>query len=184
MLSSSCTLRLRGRRYRVRLARDEAHRDAHTLQLGAWLIADAVRCPQASRSLARFLSEVDPWRDASVMSTREIATTATRLLDVGAIEIDEEAEQRVMIAPPVEEPVLPSDLPTEEETDHWIEIELVDPDGRPVPNQRFELSTEDGERTGGRLDDRGFARVERLRTTSYQIRFPDVPGSAWQQVGA
>lgn len=56
----------------------------------------------------------------------------------------------------------------------FIEIELLDTDGRPVPQERFRLSKDDSLVLEGQLDRSGFARVDDLKPGSYQVSFIDL----------
>ena len=66
-----------------------------------------------------------------------------------------------------------------EEAD-WIEIELVDPEGNPVPRVRFQLRSSDGRTRSGVLNDNGWARVERLVAGEYEVSFPEWDAYAWK----
>jgi hypothetical protein len=61
----------------------------------------------------------------------------------------------------------------------WIEIELVDNSGQPVPNERYKLTLPDGSVKWGRLDGQGKARVERLQPGNCQVTFPDRDQQVW-----
>jgi hypothetical protein len=61
----------------------------------------------------------------------------------------------------------------------WIEIELIDKYGKPVPNERFKLTLPDGTVKWGRLDNIGKARVERLQPGTCQVTFPDRDEEVW-----
>jgi type VI secretion system secreted protein VgrG len=61
----------------------------------------------------------------------------------------------------------------------WIEIELIDPNGKPVPNERYKLTLPDGSVKWGSLDDNGKARVERLQPGNCQVTFPDRDQEVW-----
>lgn len=63
----------------------------------------------------------------------------------------------------------------------WIEIELVDDAGRPVPNERFRLKLPDGSTRESFLDQKGFAHVELPAPGTCQICFPDRDGGDWQR---
>jgi hypothetical protein len=67
------------------------------------------------------------------------------------------------------------DDPAEDDTDetHWIEIELRDADGNPVPGARFELTLPDGTTRTGSLNFTGVLRIEGLDPGSCTLRFPD-----------
>lgn len=61
----------------------------------------------------------------------------------------------------------------------WIEIELIDPNGQPVPHERYKLTLPDGSVKWGRLDSFGKARVERLQPGTCQVTFPDRDQEVW-----
>ncbi len=69
----------------------------------------------------------------------------------------------------------------EEETDSsWIEIELVDEAGQPVPGEAYEITCPDGETIRrGNLDQRGQAHVSVPTSGSCQISFPNLDQAAW-----
>jgi hypothetical protein len=68
----------------------------------------------------------------------------------------------------VEEDVLgPEAVPSS-----WIEIELVDGDGNPVPDAAYALVTSDGRTRSGTLDARGFAREEGIAAGDCKVSFP------------
>jgi hypothetical protein len=66
---------------------------------------------------------------------------------------------------------------------HWIEIELVDMAGAPVPSERYEISTPDGAKVSGRLGSDGRARVDGIeKPGECEISFPDLDRDAWGSV--
>jgi type VI secretion system secreted protein VgrG len=63
----------------------------------------------------------------------------------------------------------------------WIEIELVDEEGNPVPGERYEITGPDGETLArGTLDGNGFARVEGLDPGQCTVTFPELDREAWE----
>jgi len=62
----------------------------------------------------------------------------------------------------------------------WIEIELMDPDGTPVPNERYKITMPDGSIKYGRLDGDAKARIEKLQPGSCQVTFPDRDQEVWE----
>jgi type VI secretion system secreted protein VgrG len=83
------------------------------------------------------------------------------------------AEQK---APPFKPPS--EDEPKDELT--FIEIELVDDDGKPVANERYEITLPDKSVKSGTLDDKGFARVEEIKPGTCKVTFPERPGQVWE----
>ena len=61
----------------------------------------------------------------------------------------------------------------------WIEIALVDDEGEPRAGERYVVTTSDGRRLEGHLDDSGHARLDGLRPGSCKIQFPDLHDTAW-----
>jgi type VI secretion system secreted protein VgrG len=74
--------------------------------------------------------------------------------------------------------------PASEETRrkrHWIEIELVDEDGQPVPGERYRITLPDGTTLAeGTLDGKGFARVHGIDPGTCKVTFPNLDGAAWR----
>jgi len=61
----------------------------------------------------------------------------------------------------------------------WIEIELVDDQGRPVPNQRCSVELPDGTTWTGVLDANGLARVDYVDHGTCEVYFPDLDYREW-----
>lgn len=63
---------------------------------------------------------------------------------------------------------------------HWIEIELVGEDERPIPWEQYELTLPDGTLVPGFLDDSGHARFDGVAAAgTCQVRFPNLDRDAW-----
>jgi hypothetical protein len=54
----------------------------------------------------------------------------------------------------------------------FIEIELVDENGDPIQGRKYILHLPDGKTAEGKLDERGFARVEGVPPGAYKVEFP------------
>ncbi len=64
----------------------------------------------------------------------------------------------------------------------WIEIELVDEDGKPVPGERYEVTLPDGQTVAsGTLDQKGFARIDGIDAGSCKVTFPDLDKKSWEK---
>lgn len=61
----------------------------------------------------------------------------------------------------------------------WIEIQLQDEDGNPVPRVRYEVVLPTGELRRGYLDKAGFARLDAIPDGQCQVSFPDYDFSSW-----
>ena len=67
------------------------------------------------------------------------------------------------------------------EPEHWIEIELVGEDDKPIPDAAYRMQLPDGSEAEGYLDENGFARVEHIVPGGMcQLQFPELDGEAWQ----
>jgi type VI secretion system secreted protein VgrG len=80
-------------------------------------------------------------------------------------------------APP---PVVPVEKKQEEKKD-WIEIILVDMDGKPVPNARYKITPPGGGTPQeGRLNEHGQAGYYQIEPGECKITFPDLDKDAWE----
>lgn len=132
--------------------------------------------------LRRILSAADGG-DLSRASDQQVAQRVARLLISGVL--------RAFVIPPVvhsivarvEAPPPPAELTpifeAKPETT-WIEIELLDSDCEPLPNERFRVKMPDGVVREGRLNYLGKARVNDVdRSGNCLISFPDLDADAW-----
>lgn len=62
----------------------------------------------------------------------------------------------------------------------WIEVELVDEDGEPVPGERYRITLPDESVAEGSLDEKGKARVEGFEPGNCKVTFPDLDKDAWE----
>jgi hypothetical protein len=63
----------------------------------------------------------------------------------------------------------------------WIEIQLVDDDGQPIPSEVYVVKTSDNHEYSGTLDDKGFARIEGIRKGSVTVTFPRLDEQYWMR---
>lgn len=56
----------------------------------------------------------------------------------------------------------------------WIEIELTDDEGKPIPSKKYKLRLPDGAEREGTLDGEGRAREENIPPGPVDVDFPDV----------
>jgi len=66
----------------------------------------------------------------------------------------------------------------QEEEKTWIEVELVDLDGEPVPDKDFRIRLSKGNVLSGRTDRQGKARFEGVDPDSGEVIFPQIPEEA------
>jgi type VI secretion system secreted protein VgrG len=64
---------------------------------------------------------------------------------------------------------------------HWIEIELLDEAGKPVPGEPYKVTLPDGSTVAdGTLDGKGRARVDNIDPGSCKVTFPNLDKEAWE----
>ncbi len=83
------------------------------------------------------------------------------------------------IANQVLPPVVPAEKKQEVKKD-WVEIILVDMDGKPVPNVRYKITPPGGAPQEGRLNEHGQAGLYQLESGECKITFPDLDKDAWE----
>ena len=63
---------------------------------------------------------------------------------------------------------------------HWIEIELIDDDDKPISNKKYMITLPDGTLKEGTLDQNGWARVEAIPNGTCEVTFPEIDEKAWK----
>jgi hypothetical protein len=61
----------------------------------------------------------------------------------------------------------------------WVEIQLLDPDGKPVPNEPYKITAPDGTASEGCTDSNGVARVDGIDPGTCKITFTALDQQAW-----
>lgn len=81
--------------------------------------------------------------------------------------------------------IQPCPFAQQEQTEYWIEIELVGEDDQPVPWEEYRVKLPDGREVGGYLDGEGHARLERLPSAGdCLVSFPALDRDAWDYIEA
>ena len=62
----------------------------------------------------------------------------------------------------------------------WIEIRLVDQDGKPVGGQKYRVTLPDGRKVSGVLDKYGAARINGFAPGECTVCFPDIDQREWK----
>lgn len=96
---------------------------------------------------------------------------------VSVISIDK-PEPKSPVSHDEEPPPPPAPVPRKT----WIEIELVDEDDNPVPNQAFRLVLPDGTTRSGTLGENGKYRVSGIDPGTCKVSFPDFDAGEWEKV--
>lgn len=71
----------------------------------------------------------------------------------------------------------------EPEPEHWIEIELLDDEGKPIAGERYFVEMPDGSSLSGRTDGQGRARVDGVDPGTARVSFPDLDKKLYQPGG-
>lgn len=67
------------------------------------------------------------------------------------------------------------DYPVEDiQATGWVIIELKDEQGDPVPSERYVITLPSGEDKEGKLDEKGYAKIEGIPKEGCNVRFPDI----------
>lgn len=66
-------------------------------------------------------------------------------------------------------------------TGHWVEIELLDQAGKPVPGEQYQIELPDGSTTEGTLDSQGQAKVDGIDPGNCKISFPNIDKKSWRK---
>jgi len=130
-------------------------------------------------------SDVSTWNDNRLLEfvAWKLASGRLKIMDKSRFRFagggtSSRTEQPPVAAEPPPAPV--SQVTTET---HWIEIEMVGEDDKPIPGVRYTVKQSDGrEVAGGRLDRLGFIRADVPESGTYQISFPDLDKEAWEKI--
>ena len=112
-------------------------------------------------SIQGTLTETSASSSSAAASSSTAATTPLQ---------DEEAAQAASTADQVEET-------------HYIEIELVDEDGKPVADEAWFVELPDGSTKSGRTDAKGFARIDGVDPGTAKVSFPDLDKKSYDPGG-
>ena len=146
--------------------------------------------PTQVTALATTESELDK---AAVFMAKEIekigvaellsALAKCELVEGGRIKAE---ERRAPKAPPAKPPA-PSKVPLPplafDAPKTWIEIQLVDEDGKPVPGQNYRVTTPDGTVCEGTVDEDGLVRITNIDPGTCKFTFPYLDQDAWTPSG-
>lgn len=72
----------------------------------------------------------------------------------------------------------PAEKPKEKKD--WIEIILVDEEGKPMPGVRYRITPPNGSPVEGRLNEHGQAGLYQIESGNCKITFPDLDKDVWE----
>ena len=75
---------------------------------------------------------------------------------------------------------LPSVVVADPSKPDWIGIELLGPDGAPVPAEPFLVELADGRQITGKLDNLGRVRIEGVTPGECTVTFPERDAREWR----
>jgi type VI secretion system secreted protein VgrG len=134
-------------------------------------IASGPGSPPMSGSACSAVSPIEPKppEEADVADPLKVAEAKAHQLEIGSGKYGPKK--------------LPAFKPDEDDQKEksWVEIELVDEQGNPVPGERYEIKTPDGRLAKGTLDGKGFARVSGIDPGNCEITFPELDKDAWKK---
>ena len=61
----------------------------------------------------------------------------------------------------------------------WIEVQLLDENGKPVPNAKYQVELSDGSTRSGTLNQQGSVRFEDIDPGDCQVSFPEIDANEW-----
>ncbi len=67
------------------------------------------------------------------------------------------------------------------EKKHWVAVQLVDENDRPVPGEDYQITLPDGSVIEGSLDSKGKARIEGIDDGTCKVTFPNRDTDCWKQ---
>jgi type VI secretion system secreted protein VgrG len=71
------------------------------------------------------------------------------------------------------------EAPENQDKTHWIEIELVDEEGKPVTGEPYKITLPDGKVADGTTDSKGRAKIPNIDPGQCQVTFPNLDKDAW-----
>jgi hypothetical protein len=75
---------------------------------------------------------------------------------------------------------LPPPAVVEPEKKHWIQIEMVDKEGKPVHGEDFKITLPNGTLIEGSLDEHGRSRIEGIDPGNCIVTFPNLDKDCWE----
>ncbi len=74
----------------------------------------------------------------------------------------------------------PADTVVSPDKKHWIVIEMVDAEGKPVAGEDYKITLPDGSIVEGSLDEKGRDRISGIDPGTCKVTFPNLDKDSWQ----
>src|SRR5207245_932048 len=74
----------------------------------------------------------------------------------------------------------PTPRPAKSPQATWIQVQLLDENGKPVPNAKYQVELSDGSTRSGTLNQQGSVRFEDIDPGDCQVSFPEIDANEWQ----
>jgi type VI secretion system secreted protein VgrG len=111
----------------------------------------------------------------ALLSDTAIPGGATFLTQIGAMTTAQIANMAASGAPTHN-----ANSPDNKKKTAWVEVVLVDDNGKPVAGAAYRVTLPDGSIASGSLDEKGFARIDGIDPGQVKITFPDYDKDAWE----
>jgi hypothetical protein len=138
--------------------------------------------PAAMGELRALLAESNlDIRRQPPLTDDEVKSWIARLLNSGALLVAREWPAHGGAATPSSQAQAPAETASKamRAVKTWIEIELLDDSGQPVPGEAYQIELPDGRVVRGRLDSEGKARFRNIDPGTCQVSFPEIDAAEW-----
>jgi hypothetical protein len=176
---------------RVRRLNEPAHAITFETTRDVWFFAEceiANRSPAAVAAALELCSELtglpvqvhgyqpDPLLLSELLRTLQGAIQSGRLAFEHAFAPRVRKRCLQSVPMPAGEP-----MPSSEKSDEdFIEIQLVGEDDQPVGGCAYLVALPNGDERGGKLNSKGFARIDGIPSGQCRVTFPELDAEAWQ----
>lgn len=173
------SITVRDREYRLGRAATDGWAPISRLELG-WLIAEWQRSSFDREELRDALIALYPFELAG-LDARRLLDHARRRLEEGSWVLLRKGREALSNEAVAESEAEPPDLTAAvEPAHHWIQIEVVDDEGLPVPNVLVEIKKPDGRLTTQRTSSEGVLYLADLDPGQCEIRLLELDATSWR----
>lgn len=165
---------------------------AHPFFLGSNILQD----PFARRALAELYQALkgtapgdltSPEKAQLVLRTIQQAIASGELISArrqgvagGSSQVGGNSSGQNAAPPPKRRSTTPPPPRSKDDEKTWVEVRLIDQNGKPVPGAKYKLKITDGSVREGSLDSDGRVRVNGIDPGNCTVWFPDYDGKEWK----